>query len=1199
MQGAALFAEDSAFTIVLRHSSHHHGDKDDSQSFHHNISTAGHAYRIAFLGASPTVSTQGRDIDADGGYDNYFLGNDPSHWHTHLPHYWTLFYTGLYPGIDMDVQVAQGALKTNFYLAPGANPSDIAMRYFGADKLYLSSGNLIVRTSVGEVVELQPYAYQETDTGRIDIEARYRLRDSTITFILGDYDTSLALVIDPILHFSTYTGSIADNWGTTATYDSYKNTYTAGLVFGIDYHASLGAFDTSYNGNADIGIFKFDPTGSQRLFATYLGGTNADMPHSLFVNAFDELVLFGTTGSQNFPTTPGAYRTFLTGGTALQFEGSSTINFPNGSDIFVSRFSSDGTQLQASTYIGGSGNDGLNYRQSFNNSNITIMEGNDTLYYNYGDGARGELITDDLNNIYVGTTTFSTDFPTTSGSVQPTAPSSRQNGVVFKIDYNLRNLIWSTYIGGSGANAVYSIDVDTSYNLLICGGTTSSDFPTTVGAFQTSYGGGTADGFVSKIAYNGDQLLASSYLGSDAYDQLYFVRSGRHNEVFLFGQTRASGSTMIYNAGYSVPGSGMLLARMYPDLSGREWSTVFGTPLGRPNLSPTAFAADICNRVYAAGWGRDFVGYNNLQWRTAGTTGMETTSDAYSDTTDGQDFYIMSLAADASQLDYATFFGEVHGLNGGGGKDHVDGGTSRFDRLATLYQSVCASCGGYDGFPTTTTAWSNHNNSYNCNNALFRINIHDDFAVAEFVAPPVGCAPYLVDFHNTGRGTSFLWDFGDGTTSTERDPLHTFTAPGSYTVRLIASIANGCRISDTTQLTVLVLGEQGRRITTQASCDGSPIQIGPQPMLGCTYRWITPGVSDSTIANPYVHHSGTYILRIEGNEGCFEVDTFIISYIDLLDTLIVTNPTCPGDSNGSVVAIVPAHLQDSALYFWDGIPGTNSLTGLRADGTTHTLLITSHGCSIQRQFIIQDPPKLVLDITQQNILCTDECDAWVRINYKLPDYPVGDTLFSNLCEGDYTFTVFDTAGCPYTASTIVIRDTNLLRCRIWADDTVFFLSESVQLHATRIPGASYSWNDHSTLNRDDIPDPIATPTDTISVYSVNITDTLGCTWYGSLMLHCTEVICGRPNVFIPNVFSPNDDGINDKLCFRGNFILDFYLAVYNRWGECMFETHDINDCWDGRYNGNLCMPGVYTFLCRIKCEAGFSNLIKGDITLIR
>ena len=1191
LHGAALFAEESCLTVHVREAVPH------DHAFHHHTGTRTHAYRVHFEGASKGVDVTGNDIDYNSGYDNYYYGHSPDRWVSRVPHCMTVYYAGLYPGVDMDLRAAGNAVKSNFYVHPGASPSAIALRYEGVDRLYLSNGNLVAATSVGDIIELRPYAYQETSKGRREVEVRFRVRENVVSFIVDAYDKEETLVIDPVLIFSTYTGSTADNWGTTATYDSYKNTYTAGLVFDIGYPTSLGAYDGHWNGNTDIGIFKFDTTGTQRLFATYLGGSMADMPHSMYVNTFDELVIFGTTGSSDFPVTPDAFDISFNGGTALQYENTSLIDFPNGSDIFVSRFSADGAQLQASTYIGAEGNDGLNYRQSYNRNYTVIMEGNDSLYFNYGDGARGELITDDMNNVYVGSTSMSRFFPVTNNGVQLMS-GGQQDGVAFKLDYNLRNLIWSTYLGGSGDDAIYSIDVDTDYNLLVCGGTNSGNFPVAIDGYQPAYSGGTADGFVVKLSADGHTLLGGTYLGSEAYDQIYFVRTGKHNEVFIFGQTKASGSTMVHNATYNVPGSGMLVARLTPDLTGCVWSTVFGTPIGRPNLSPTAFAADLCNRVYCAGWGRDFVGYNGMTWGQAGTTGMETTAGAVLDTTDGQDFYVMSIDANATHLDYATFFGELHGINSGGGGDHVDGGTSRFDKTATLYQSVCASCGGYNGFPTTPGVWSDSNLSDNCNNALFRFNIHDDFAVAEFVPPPVGCAAYTASFHNTGRGTQFLWDFGDGSTSTARNPTHTYTQAGDYTVRLIARMTFGCKSADTTEHTVSVLSNAGRTFASEASCNGSPMQIGRQPALGAIYRW-TGDVSDTTVANPYVTHSGIYILHISTIGGCNEIDTFIVTYIDLLDTLMVFNPTCPGGNDGRAIALVPPQHRDSVTYLWDGQPGDSVLRNLEADGRTHTLTLQGYGCEVVQRFVIEDPERLTFSKEGHAVQCSDACDAWVHLAYGYADLPLADTLIEGLCEGTFIYTFADTAGCPYADTTVIVRSHALDSLDAWADDTLIFLTESTHLHATRLPGVTYQWDNSHTLDNATSPSPLATPTDTLTFYTVTATDALGCSRRASVTIHCTDVNCGRPNIFIPNVFSPNDDGKNDQLCFDGRFVLDFHLEIFSRWGEKVFETDDIHSCWDGRYNGNWCLPGVYTYTCRVRCEANLETLLKGDITLIR
>lgn len=1204
MRNSALFVEQQCFTIVVR------GEAPKEAPFHHSRGHKLHAYRINFAGSSPNATISGDGIGTS--FDNYYIGNNPEKWKSHVPNYSNVTYSNIYPNINLHVYSAEHALKYDFEVLPGANPNDIALHYNGDVKLRIVHEDLIVNTSVGEILEVKPYVYQEIDGHQKEILSGFRLQHDTIHFEIGDYDTTKPLIIDPTLYFSTYTGSQADNWGTTAAYDSYKNTYTAGLVFGIGYPTSLGAYDDSYNGNADIGIFKFDETGTQRIYATYIGGSQADMPHSMYVNSFDELIIFGTTGSEDFPTSENAFQRTFKGGPELAYlcfynsEYYRDIYYPNGSDIFVSRLSADGSQLQASTFVGGTNNDGLNYRTHYNNSPASIMQGNDSLYYNYGDGARGELITDDLNNIYVGSTTFSIDFPVTANALQYNQ-GGQQDGVVFKLDYNMQNLLWSTYLGGNGDDAVYAIDTDNEYNLLVCGGTNSTDMHTTNDAFQTSYGGGSADGFIAKIAYNGDQIMAFTYFGSDAYDQCYFVRSGKHNDVFIYGQTRASGNTMIYNANYSTPNSGMLLARFSPNLDTRIWSTVFGTPNGSPNLSPSAFTADICNRVYAAGWGRDFVGYNNVQWNTAGTWNMATTANAYQPTTDGQDFYLLCLNDDASALNYATFFGELHNNDSDGGTDHVDGGTSRFDRLATLYQSVCASCGSHDEFPTTPGAWSNSNPSNNCNNALFRFNVNDDFPVAEFVTPPMGCTPYTINFHNTGRGDAYYWNFGDGTTSTEANPTHTFNAPGNYEVQLIATMPEGCRTADTQITIVKVLNPlpQSRDI---AICTPPPFQMDVQPMPGCRYHWSGGNVSDSTIANPIIDTDGTYILTItSADNNCTEIDTFHVKFNRIIDSLIATDPTCPNGSDGSITVVPSPYVQPPLTYYWDGVASTsNSLTGLTA-GTYRLRVEDNTGCfESERQITLTNPPSATVEKETENNICND-CEGYIYLqtsngqgmsyNYIWNDGVVGDTR-NGLCQGTYVATISDTNGCTITDTTTITLQNTFANVTVWADDTLLFSGESTHLHATNIPGVNYEWSPNIALQNPHSSTTAASPEES-TTYTVLMTDSVGCTHSDTITIHCIEVVCGKPNIFIPNSFTPNSDGINDLLCFRGEYVTAFHITIVTRWGEVVYESNDIQDCWDGRYKDNWCQPGVYMYICNIECEVGQKVQFKGDITIIR
>ncbi len=1209
LHNAALFLQTDGITIVLRTPLTHPsagGQKPASS----------HVYRMRFAGAIPT---QPMGLERQNEYHNYFLGDDPSRWRSKVGLFGAVMYVGLWNGIDLEVYGDQRALKYNFIVAPGADPSQIAIEYVGTDGLSVNrNGDLVVRTSVRDVVELHPYVFQRVDGKEREVASHWRVKGETVSIELGDYDPSQELIVDPVLIFSTYTGSRSDNWGTTATYDSHKNAYTSGLVFGVDFDTTTGPHVGATSSQPYVAIFKFDSQGHDLLYATYLGGEKSDMPHSMFVNSFDELIVFGTTGSRHFPTTEGAFQRVHGGGSGFNYEGSD-IPYPYGSDIFVSRFSADGTRLMASTYVGGSGNDGLNFRNYYNKYRsdgfYVLMGGNDSLYYNYGDGARGELITDDLNNIYVGSTTMSYDFPTTAGCVQRTN-HGLQEGVVFKLDHNMRNLLWSTYLGGSGDDAVYSIDVDSAYNLLVCGGTNSRDFPVTDEAFQPSYGGGTADGFVSKLSYHGDRIMTSTFVGKGMYDQLYFVRTGRHDEVFVYGQTHPSTSTqMIYNAGYSVPNSGMLLMRFKPDLSGRVWSTVFGTP-NRINLSPTAFAADICNRIYLVGWGRDFVPYNSNTWSdpTIGTKEMQTTPDALYDTTDGQDFYIMSMDADANDIVYATFFGEMHeGSNVRSGADHVDGGTSRFDRLATLYQSVCGSCSGTQRFPTTDSAWCDVNrgvtpNGYaNCNNALFRFSVAEDFPVAEFIPPTVGCAPYSVVFQNTGRGSSFLWDFGDGSaTSSLRDPSHTYAAAGQYTVTLIARLENGCSDADTQRHTVYVLGNGFHEYGPDSICNGQSIQIGPRPMLGADYLWTTPGVSDSSVANPWVNASGTYMLRISA-QGCHEDDTFTIFALRLVDTVLLTPASCHDFADGRLAIVLNGNLDPDSLNVKIVVGGivvgserhgdTLVVNGLRG-GARVDYSISGYGCNVDSTLRLANPALSTYQKECRNMLCNDSCTAWIHL---WGDFI--DTTLRDLCPGSYIVDFADSKGCPLSDTTEVTRSRLLDSLTVSADASEVFLGQSVRLHAT-LPrpdtSVTFLWEPAAELDNPLSAHPLATPLDTLSCYSVTASSSIGCKVVETVCVQVVNVICGEPDYILPNAFTPNGDGVNDYVEFGSEILSELRVSVFNRWGECVFSGDSPTSCrWDGTYRNTQCLPGVYTYVCHIRCHNGVETDLKGDITLIR
>ena len=287
----------------------------------------------------------------------------------------------------------------------------------------MSKGDLVVTTAVMQILELKPYAYQiAADGSRTTVECRYQVKGNRLTFEVGDYDPTRPLVIDPTLIFASLSGSTADNWGYTATFDKEGNLYSGGNAFSVGYPVNTGSFQVNYGGGAtDIAISKFDAGGSFLHYTTYLGGNSAEVPHSMFVNENNELYVYGTTSSTNFAVTPGAYDVTFNGGDSYTL--TSTVIFENGSDIVIAKFSDDGSNLLACTYVGGSRNDGLN----------TVTD----LRKNYADEVRGEIILDEQSNVYVASCTQSVNFPVTAGVLDSTYNGSPQDGCIVKFSHDL------------------------------------------------------------------------------------------------------------------------------------------------------------------------------------------------------------------------------------------------------------------------------------------------------------------------------------------------------------------------------------------------------------------------------------------------------------------------------------------------------------------------------------------------------------------------------------------------------------------------------------------------------------------------------------------------------------------------------------------------------------------------------------------
>ena len=288
------------------------------------------------------------------------------------------------------------------------------------------------------------------------------------------------------------------------------------------FPATAGAFQIYYGGIFDIGILKYDSAGQNLLYASYLGGDKSESPHSLVMNSRGDLSSLARPVLQIFPTSPGAYdRTFSGGSTVPPI----VVPYEQGSDIFVARVSKTGTKLLSSTLLGGTANDGLNPH-------------NGALEKNYGDMLRGDVITDVDDNVYISSMTSSADFPAIGG-MDNTYNGGPTDAVVVKLNLDLSQLLWSTFIGGQGEDASLTIKFDKTNQLVVAGGTTSANFPVTVGAYQTTIGGN-ADGWIAKVSASGDAISQATFTGTSAFDQVYFLDLNENDEVYVYGQTSAA-----------------------------------------------------------------------------------------------------------------------------------------------------------------------------------------------------------------------------------------------------------------------------------------------------------------------------------------------------------------------------------------------------------------------------------------------------------------------------------------------------------------------------------------------------------------------------------------------------------------------------------------------------------------------------------
>ncbi|MDD4455401.1 MAG: PKD domain-containing protein, partial [Candidatus Methanomethylophilaceae archaeon] len=754
--------------------------------------------RQSFAGASPETHLAARDQRA--GVVNYYVGNDSSKWLSGIPVYSEVVYEDLYPGIDLVYAEKNGRLKREFRISPGADPSRIELIYGGERAPRVDADGVLRFASLGgEMLESPLVCWQVIGGKRVDRAAEYVVDDGSVRIGVAEYDAGYELIIDPELVYSSYLGGGEGDYGYALAGDGDGGVWITGYTASPDFPV----LDDSDGKSGHIAFVSHFSSSGTLLSSTCLGGarspggTRSDYGHVLAGDEEGGVWVMGTTGP-DFPVLNASQSAY--GGSG---------------DVFVSHFSSSGTLL-SSTYLGGGG-----------------IELDNALV---GDGDGG---------VWVAGLTTSTDLPVTEDAYQSTYGGGYGDAFVSHFS-STGALLSSTYLGGENYDYGSALAGDGAGGVWVMGGNQYGGFPV-LNEYQRTNSGGW-DVFVSHFSSSGTHL-SSTYLGGSDHDDGSALVGDGDGGVWVTGETRSlyvpdsskgfpvRNASQRTNGGYfdafvsHLSSEGALLSSTY--LGGDEHDSGYalaGDGDGGVWVTGRTRSADFPVRnahqsAYGGGfsYGDRFVSHFSSEGALLSSTYLGGEADDYDGDIGREDGHRYTLVGDDAGGVWVTgstastafpVLDEYQSTNGGGWDAFVSHFASDGALLLSTYLGgdgddygrALAGDGdggvwvtgytGSPGFPVLNA----YQSSYGGSSDVFvaRFGIDDPVPVhpptANFTANATsGTAPLTVQFTDlsTGDPTTWFWDFGDGATSTKRHPVHTYTAPGTYTVSLTVTSAGG------------------------------------------------------------------------------------------------------------------------------------------------------------------------------------------------------------------------------------------------------------------------------------------------------------------------------------------------------------------------------------------------------------------------
>jgi hypothetical protein len=616
--------------------------------------------RMHVVGGNSLATVEGRSPMP--GTSNYFIGNDPSKWHSSVARYSRVSYQNVYPGVNMAFHGAERDLEFDFVLAPGANPAPIGFQFSGNQGMKTDrDGNLVIASTAGDVLLHKPMAYQEENGARQPVDARFVLANNSVSFQLGNYDRSRELVIDPSVTYATYLGGLAEDEGLGIAFDSSGNAYVTGETASTNFPI-IGS--TVLRGPFDAFVTKISPDGSSLVYSTYVGGSGTESGNGIAVDASGNAFVAGGTTSADFPASPGAFQTTLRGG----------------ENAFVFELNPSGSALTYSTYLGGSGAN--------------------------GDVALGvaALVSSGSSFVYVVGSTSSADFPTSTSPLQ-TCPSGPGNGFVTKLTpkgTGASDLVYSTCLalGGGSSDTAKAVAVDSSGNAYVTGATSSSSF-VTIAPFQPTCGtaancnGGLSDAFVTVIKPDGSGYVYSTFLGGSGSDVGIGIAVDSSGSAYVTGST-TSADFPLKSALQGTFGGGTndaFVTKFNSTGSALAYSTYLG-----------GSGDDLAKGIAVDGGGNAYItGQTN-------SDNFKTVTPTQPTRKGGYDAFVSEFNAAGSQLTFSTYLGGTGdedssgnfgaiAVDSGGANIYVTGSTSSVDFPTTptgVHQPLPG--GGVDAF---------------------------------------------------------------------------------------------------------------------------------------------------------------------------------------------------------------------------------------------------------------------------------------------------------------------------------------------------------------------------------------------------------------------------------------------------------------------------------------------------------------------